>query len=142
MNTATAKALAMMWHAGQLDANGLPYTEHLQRVASVFPEDSDENVVGWLHDCIEDRGITVQQLRDAGATERQISAISDISHIPKNEPNVVYWGRVKRNELALEVKKSDIMDNSNPDRLYYLPEERRWRMMKKYHRALRFFLLP
>lgn len=140
ITSAQAHDLAAAWHARQEDKSGKPYVEHLERVASRFVLDSDEHIVALLHDCMEDQGITEEDLRKAGLTEEQILAIRVLSHIPKNEPNVVYWGYIKENPLALRVKLSDILDNMNPDRLYYLPKQDRLRMAKKYHHALSILL--
>ncbi len=47
-----------------------PYTDHLAEVAGIVasvapPEQADLMVsVAWLHDCIEDQGITLESLRD------------------------------------------------------------------------------
>jgi guanosine-3',5'-bis(diphosphate) 3'-pyrophosphohydrolase len=49
---------------------GNPYTDHLAEVAGIVasvatPEQADLMVsVAWLHDCIEDQGITLESLRD------------------------------------------------------------------------------
>ncbi len=53
-----AKAFALKAHIGQVDKAGLPYEEHLSRVASrvVLKE---EKVVAWLHDTVEDTKTTV-----------------------------------------------------------------------------------
>jgi (p)ppGpp synthase/HD superfamily hydrolase len=58
-------------HKAQLRKyTGNPYTDHLAEVAGIVasvatPEQADLMVsVAWLHDCIEDQGITLESLRD------------------------------------------------------------------------------
>lgn len=139
LNPQELRDLVFKWHANQEDAAKQPYTGHLQRVADNFDANSLEYRVALLHDCMEDQNITVEMLESIGECRAVIEAVLAITH-RHGEPNKVYWERVCRNSLAYKVKLFDILDNLNPDRLYYLPEDRRWRMIKKYHHALHFIL--
>lgn len=139
LSPAELRALVFQWHANQEDGAKQPYTGHLQRVADNFEETSLEYRVALLHDCMEDQDITVEMLESIGECSAVIAAVVAITH-PHGEPNTVYWERVCSNSLACKVKLFDILDNLDPDRLYYLPEDRRWRMIKKYQKALHFIL--
>jgi (p)ppGpp synthase/HD superfamily hydrolase len=47
-------------------ATGVPYVSHLLAVASIALEagaDEDVAIAALLHDCVEDRGVTIEQLR-------------------------------------------------------------------------------
>lgn len=49
-----AKALAYRAHAGQVDKAGMPYIDHVGRVAFAVSEDPQCEAVAWLHDVLED----------------------------------------------------------------------------------------
>ena len=46
--------------------------------------------------------------------------------------------RVRANEIALWVKRADIADNTDPERVSHLDEDTRKRLAKKYSKSLRF----
>ncbi len=139
LNPAELRDIVFQWHATQEDKAGNPYIGHLQRIANNFPEDSLEYRVALLHDSMEDQKITREMLEAIGECNSVIEAVIAITHLP-GEPNLVYWERVVSNSLACKVKIFDILDNNNPDRLSYFPEDTRCRMERKYHKALCFIL--
>ena len=57
----TARTWAEKRHEGQADKSGKPYVEHPARVAGRM-ETPEEQVVGWLHDTVEDTGLTLQEV--------------------------------------------------------------------------------
>ena len=66
-----AMMFARQVHANQLRKyTGNPYTDHLAEVAGIVATVANTNEMGddvaiavsWLHDCVEDQGITEQQL--------------------------------------------------------------------------------
>ena len=65
-----AKALATGAHAGQTDKAGLPYITHPERVASRLTT-PEAQVVGWLHDTVEDTSITVQNIESRFGPDRK-----------------------------------------------------------------------
>ena len=56
-----AKALATRAHSGQTDKAGLPYITHPERVAGRL-DTPEEQVVGWLHDTVEDTEVTIAEI--------------------------------------------------------------------------------
>ena len=60
IDVAAARALATKAHEGQTDKAGLPYITHPERVASRM-ENPEAQVIGWLHDSVEDTHITLRQ---------------------------------------------------------------------------------
>ena len=131
-----AKALAYSRHRGQTDKAGLPYIQHPQRVAERM-DTPEEAVVAWLHDTVEDTGLTVDKIkaRFGEETARAVDAISR----REDETWEDYLDRVIQNPLARKVKISDLIDNSNLSRIPHvtLKDVKR---QKKYNRAL-FFLM-
>jgi (p)ppGpp synthase/HD superfamily hydrolase len=63
IDVAAARALATKAHEGQTDKAGLPYITHPERVA-LRMESPELQVIGWLHDTVEDTGITVQDITE------------------------------------------------------------------------------
>ena len=62
---AAARALAEERHRGQVDKAGQPYIGHPARVACRLSGE-DEQVVGWLHDTVEDTGLSLAEVRARG----------------------------------------------------------------------------
>lgn len=131
----TAQAWAWERHQGQTDKAGLPYVTHPERVAARMERD-EEKVVAWLHDTIEDTGLTHAEIeRQFGpVTAEAVDAISRGGEESWDH----YLVRVKADPLARAVKISDLIDNSNLSRIpaVTLADVKR---QKKYNRAL--FLL-
>jgi len=138
-------AFAKALHDGQYDKMDRPYYEHLERVASIFVPGSDEWITAWLHDAIEDGHTTEEELLAFGITPLVIQALQLLNH-QKGEKYHVYIWRIKLDttpagNIARRVKISDILDNSDPARIFYLKEEHRYWLLIKYHRALKDLLL-
>ena len=131
-----AKALAEQLHRGQLDKAGLPYITHPQRVAGRL-ESPEAQVVGWLHDTVEDTDMTVEGIaeRFGPDTAAAVDAISK----REGEDWDDYIRRVKAQPLARQVKISDLIDNSNLSRTpkVTLMDVKR---QKRYNRALKTLL--
>ena len=131
-----ARDLAEERHAGQLDKAGRPYIGHPERVAARM-DTEDGQVVGWLHDTVEDTGLSLDEVeaRFGGTVARAVDAISR----RPGEDWDDYLVRVKANALARQVKISDLIDNSSLARLprVTLKDVER---QAKYNRALRFLM--
>ena len=136
IDVAAARALATKAHEGQTDKAGLPYITHPERVAS-RPSTPEAQVVGWLHDTVEDTPIT---LRDIEATfgPETAAAVDAISR-SDGEPWSDYLDRVAANPMARRVKISDLIDNSNLSRIPHVTLKDVERQ-KKYNKALKKLL--
>lgn len=109
-----AVALALKAHAGQLDKGGQPYILHPLRVM-LAGRNRDEMIVGALHDVVEDAGVP---LADIGAVfGLRVKAAVDALSRRAGEDYPTFIGRVARNPLAAAVKRNDLADNMNLDRL-------------------------
>ena len=136
IDVAAARALATKAHEGQTDKAGLPYITHPERVASRM-ENPEAQVIGWLHDTVEDTPIT---LRDIEATfgPETAAAVDAISR-RNGEPWSDYLERVAANPMARQVKISDLIDNSNLSRIPHVTLKDVERQ-KKYNKALKKLL--
>jgi (p)ppGpp synthase/HD superfamily hydrolase len=80
--TATSVAnLAQELHEGQFDKGGHPYFLHVEAVGlSLRPFGEKAMMAGYLHDSIEDTGITIKQLRENhGVPESVLEAVKMVS---------------------------------------------------------------
>ena len=127
-----AKNLATNAHRGQTDKAGLPYITHPQRVAARL-DTPEAQVVGWLHDTVEDTPLTVRDIEAAFGPETA-AAVDAVSR-REDEAWSDYLERVAANPMARQVKISDLIDNSNLQRLprVTLKDVRR---QAKYNKAL------
>lgn len=132
----TAKAWAARWHEGQRDKAGQPYVTHPERVAGRLSA-PEEQVVAWLHDTVEDTGLTLREIENTFGPETA-AAVDAISRRPGEEWED-YLRRVKQNEAARKVKISDLIDNSNLSRIPAVTLRDVDRQLK-YNQALRYLM--
>lgn len=128
-----AKALATKAHKGQTDKAGLPYINHPERVVSRLAT-PEAQVVGWLHDTVEDTPTTLQDIEDHFGPETA-AAVDAISR-RDGESWSDYIERVAANPVARQVKISDLIDNSNLSRIPTVTMKDVKRQAK-YNKALR-----
>jgi hypothetical protein len=100
-----AEEIARRAHAGQTDKGGVDYIEHPRRVAGYAAEAApegrlgeDAQVVGWLHDVVEDTGTTLAELR--GIFSERICAAVDAMTQRAGEPPERYWRRRRGDRQA------------------------------------------
>ena len=132
----TAQLWARKRHEGQTDKSGKPYVEHPARVAGRM-ETPEEQVVGWLHDTVEDTGLTLDEVERQFGSETA-AAVDAVSR-REGEAWEDYLERVKQNPTARTVKISDLIDNSNLSRLNRVTMKDVQRQ-EKYNRALQFLM--
>lgn len=136
IDVVAAKALAIKAHNGQTDIAGLPYITHPERVASRL-ETLEAQVVGWLHDTVEDTALTIQDIAEQFGPETA-AAVDAISR-RDGEKWSDYLARVAANPMARQVKISDLIDNSNLGRIPHVTLQDVERQ-KKYNKALKKLL--
>ena len=136
IDVVAARALATKAHEGQTDKAGLPYITHPERVVSRLTT-PEAQVVGWLHDTVEDTPITLQDIEAAFGPETA-AAVDAISR-RDGESWSDYLDRVTANPMARQVKISDLIDNSNLSRIPHVTLKDVERQ-KKYNKALKKLL--
>lgn len=107
-----AERIARKAHQGQTRRNGTtPYISHPQAVAARVTNEGDETIAAaWLHDTLEDCGLTTDGLRAQGISERVASAVLVLTHMP-DESYENYLRGVKADAIARKVKIADILHN-------------------------------
>ena len=131
-----ARAWAEKMHRGQTDKSGNPYIGHPERVAGRL-KSPEEQVVGWLHDTVEDTEMTLSEI-EGGFGPETTAAVDAISRRDGEEWDD-YLKRVKQDPVARRVKISDLIDNSNLSRLAEITM-RDVERQAKYNRALKYMM--
>lgn len=132
----TAREWAERLHRGQKDKSGAPYIGHPARVAGRL-QSPEEQVVGWLHDTVEDTGLTLREIEAQFGPET--AAAVDAMSRRDGEAWDDYLQRVRQNPTARAVKISDLIDNSNLTRLEHV-EMRDVLRQEKYNKALQYLM--
>ena len=132
----TAQAWAEKLHQGQVDKSGKSYIGHPARVAGRL-DSLEAQVVGWLHDTVEDTGLSLLEVEKQFGPETA-AAVDAVSR-RTGEAWDSYLLRVKQNPIACQVKISDLIDNSNLTRLEKVAI-RDVERQAKYNRALKFLM--
>ena len=110
-----ARAFAQKRHAGLCDRAGEPYTGHLSRVAGRLSDTPAAAVVAWLHDTVEDTGVTPEEIAELFG-EDTAKAVDAVTH-REGEDYMDYVWRAGAHPIGRLVKISDLIDNSNLSRL-------------------------
>lgn len=135
---AAAAELARRAHADQRDKAGRPYIRHPESVAAIvrgrFPDDEVAEIVAWLHDVVEDTGVTLDQIR-AEFGDDVADGVDAMSRRPGEDPDQ-YYARVAANQTARRVKRADLTDNTDPERRALLPPDLQQRLLGKYRHAI------
>jgi (p)ppGpp synthase/HD superfamily hydrolase len=125
-----AIALARKAHAGQTDKAGHPYIDHPLRVMHRLGGEH-EQMAAILHDVLQDTPTTAEDLRTVGCPEPVIAAVRALTKHP-GEPLEDSMARAAANPIACAVKRADIADNSDPDRLALLDTATAQRLRHNY----------
>lgn len=117
-----AEEIAREAHKGQYRRDGkTSYIVHIERIVKQVNIYAFKNgwghtenavVVAWLHDVVEDTNITIANLLEKGIPFNLVVAIEALTRRPK-ENYLDYILKVKRNDIAKEIKLWDIDDNLN-----------------------------
>lgn len=106
-----ALEIALKAHKGQRDLDGEPVILHPLTVALKGHNES-EIVAGLLHDVVEDRGYTFDDLMNAGISTKVVDALRLLTH-EKGTDYLDYVRRIadSRNPIAINVKCNDLDHN-------------------------------
>lgn len=122
-------------HKGQTDKGGNPYILHPQAVAASL--DSTENkIVAYLHDIVEDTDITLDDLERMGFTYRIVNSVRILTK-SKDISYDDYLKSVKKDSNAWHVKMADIRHNMDISRIPE-PTAKDYSRLEKYKKALEF----
>lgn len=132
--------IACRLHTGQVDKAGRPYIEHLTRVllrVQAAGGDLIQQIASLLHDSIEDRKVSAEQLLWLGVPKEAVELVVVLTK-GERQSYEGYLAGVKSCQRAHLVKLGDLDDNSDPARLAVLPEAVAQRLRQKYESARQY----
>lgn len=138
MKLLDAYKLAATLHAGQVDKAGRPYIEHLSRVFIRVLEQGGERgqqIAALLHDAIEDGHATEETLLAMGVPSPAVDLIVVLTRREGQSYPDYIRGMLNR-ERAVLVKRCDLADNLDEERLKVLTPQVSQRLKAKYGGAL------
>lgn len=131
---AKARAWAVKAHAGQKDKAGKDYFKaHVTVVAEGVEPDPLVKAAAYLHDTVEDTGTTIDTIR-AEFPQEVAEAVSVLTR-EKDMTYAEYIWRVKQNDIAVKVKRADLVSNMNLNRIPYPLTNKDLAREAKYLRA-------
>ena len=128
-----AIALAVAAHQGQRDKFGGAYILHPLRVMFRL-NGGEEQIVGVLHDVIEDSPTTFDDLRRMGFSETVIEALEGVTR-RETESYEEFVARSGRHPVSRRVKLADLEDNMDMRRLPVEMATEDFERLKRYRRA-------
>ncbi len=96
---------------GIVDEDGQPYLLHCLRVMLSFTN-PELQMVGVMHDLIEDTPTTLEELKGLGFDQAVIEAVDLLTRVA-DVGYCDYVRKLKSNDLARQVKLADLRDNSD-----------------------------
>jgi (p)ppGpp synthase/HD superfamily hydrolase len=146
-----AISIAVAAHENQVDKGGNPYVLHPLRIMLSL-ETEEERIVGVLHDVIEDcseRGFDSDFIKACGFSQEIIDGLKSVTKTSeeehsskignteqKEEAYLRFVSRAKLNAIGRNVKKADLIDNTDITRIARLKEKDLHRL-NRYIRALK-----
>ena len=141
-----AKETAEKVHGSQTDKKNFPYMAHVNDVAKRVQQlGEDYFVVGLLHDAIEDavkhnEGLRFQEeiknLIKTTFNQEVVNAINAMTKLPEDDYFEDYLPRVKKNNIAKEVKIADSSHNLSKAHLLDNEPELQEKLRSKYIKVL------
>lgn len=128
--------IAASAHAGQFDKAEQPYILHPLKVM-LRVNGAHEQMVGVLHDVVEDTAVTLDALRAEGFPDAVLAAIDALTKRP-GETRMQAAARAALNPVALAVKLADNAENMDLSRIPH-PTEKDVARLREYE-EVRVFL--
>ncbi len=130
-----AVELAARAYDGRTDRQGDPYVAHAIRVMLAMRTD-DERAVAILHDVFEWGRISLREFVAAKLPKRIVDAVDAMTK-REGESLAEHVERILASELAVAVKRADLVDNALEHRLERLPKQQRERLVAMYRETAR-----
>lgn len=146
-NLERAIAIATQAHEGQRRFDGTPYIEHplrVMRTVELQGHSVRTQIVGVLHDTVEDSDWTFDALREEGFGDDVIIPLELLTKVKPDHPLTdrekaiayeLYIQRLAVNACSRAVKKADLFDNLDLTGLVN-PSMKRIMNIEKYGQAL------
>lgn len=120
-------------YMGKVDKGGNPYISHPIAVATLL-SDTEQQIIAYLHDIVEDTDMTFEDLLGLGFTQRIVNSVKLLTK-QEGVPYEDYILAIKKDNNACAVKIADITDNMD---LRRIPSPRRedYERVEKYKKVL------
>jgi (p)ppGpp synthase/HD superfamily hydrolase len=128
-----ALMLAVQVHSGQVDKYNRPYILHPLRVMLRLETDL-EQIVGVLHDVVEDSDLTLADLRDMGYAEDIVTALDGVTR-REDETYEEFVTRSAAHPVSRRVKLADLEGNMDLRRLSVNITDKDIERLRRYRRA-------
>jgi (p)ppGpp synthase/HD superfamily hydrolase len=131
----TRKAMKFAYdaHHGHVDKSGLPYILHPVHVAEQMRTE-EETAAALLHDVVEDTGVTLAELREAGFSPSVVEAVRLLTR-EDGIDYMDYVARLKPDPIARAVKLADLAHNSDISRMNGSATQEDTERLEKYAKA-------
>lgn len=129
--------LAVKAHQNQTDKGGQPYIFHPLRVMTRLDTEA-EQIVGVLHDVVEDSSISIENLKELGFGQEITTALRLLTR-KKDADYQNYIRAIANNPLALSVKLEDLKDNMRIERIPN-PQAEDYARLEKYRKAFHYLI--
>lgn len=129
LNAAVFIASAMLFN--EQDRNGEDYMAHCIRVSFNNTLSPTKQIVGMLHDVVEDTDVTLSDLRDVGFSEKIVDAVDGMTK-RKGEQFFDFVERCSLNKISRDKKITDLRDNSSIFRADHLLTEKELNKTQAY----------
>ena len=134
---ARAEEIAAREHRGQVDKAGDPYIDLLRRIAGRVASAGgsvEQQAAALLHDVLDDSATTLDDLRDEGMPDPVLELVAALTKVEGEDYDQAVQ-RAASNPEARFVKRCDLEEKSDPDRLERLSGPTRHHLQEKYERA-------
>ena len=122
-----ALQIATKAHKGQVRKDGkTPYIKHPIRVANQFNDDF-KKTIAVLHDVLEDTD------QDLSMFPNEVLSVLDV--LNKKDNYFTYINNISKNEIAKQVKITDLKDNLSDTCFQLSPSQ-----IKRYNKALKILI--
>lgn len=115
----------------QTDKAGRDYAFHTAEVSLHNTDSLVKQIIGKLHDVVEDSDWTLEDLRDVGFSARVIAGVDGVTH-RDGEPYFDSIERCAHNPDSVDVKLKDLRHNLSASRNTWLPTEKDMERQRKY----------
>lgn len=113
MDPSVARSIAQCSHVDARTRFGEPLIEHVERVASMVPE--DVRAIAFLHDVLEHTSTTIDDLYAQGLTPVERDALDLLTRRPGESYELyalrIAWAGGRAGAIARKVKLADLDDN-------------------------------
>ena len=115
-----------------LDKGGMPYILHLLYVYKHVSSE-DEKVIGLLHDVVEDKDVTEEDLLEVGFPKKIVKDVISLTRIKPMEYSDYIDRLIKNGSIeALHVKLADLENNMDLTRIKHPTVKDYQRVEKRY----------